>query len=74
MGTLSTETSYLYALPSFFEGMSHTLDIGNISVTFNESSTPEEADRKAIGNDWMAVGKDISISIYNYDKKNESSN
>lgn len=69
MGKVSMETSYLYANPSFVGGMAMTLDMGGTLMVFNESSTPMEADVKAMSNDWKAVGKDLASSIQEYGQK-----
>lgn len=69
MGKLSLETSYLYANPSFLGGMAQTLDLGGTLLVYNTSDTPAEADAKAIGNDWKAVGKDILYSMNQYEQE-----
>lgn len=66
MGEVSMETGYLYATPSFLGGMAKTLDLGGTLVIYNESKTPDEADTKAMWNDWKAVGKDLTYSIREY--------
>ncbi len=49
----------MFTRPSFLEGMARTLDIGNTMQEYNTSSSPEEADARAIGSDWEAVGSDL---------------
>jgi len=68
MGKLTTETSYLFATPSFFGGMASILDVGGTLVVYNESATPAEADTKATRNDWKAVGKDLMVSMQDYEQ------
>lgn len=58
-------TSVLFALPSFLRGVASILDLGSTLTVYNESSSPEEADAKAIRSDWLAVGDDI---LQAYDK------
>ena len=66
MGKLTTETSYLFATPSFLGGMATILDVGGTLVIYNESATPAEADTKAIRNDWKSVGKDLMVGMQEY--------
>lgn len=57
--TMNDFTSYLFARPSFFEGMGRILDLGNTMTEYNVSENPSEADRRAMLADWCAVGDDI---------------
>lgn len=52
-------TDFLFAQPSFMEGLARLLDVGGLYDSYNERPTPEEADCIAIYNDWKAVGDDI---------------
>ena len=56
-------SSFLFARPSFFEGMSRLLDFGNTLDEYNRSPTPEQADSIALGCDWRRVGLDIQEAI-----------
>jgi hypothetical protein len=60
----------LFANPSFISGFSSVLDIGNTLQEYNTSKTEAEADKKALQNDWRAVGEDIIFSILRYEKEN----
>ena len=53
----------LYGSPSFLEGFGRALDAGGVSVEFNSSWTPEQADRLALRSDWAAVGADLWASL-----------
>ena len=60
----------LFAEPSFVEGVGSVLDLGaTLHKEYNSSETEYEADRKAIQNDWRAVGGDIVFSILNHEQK-----
>ena len=60
----------LFAEPSFLEGVSSVLDIsGELHKTYNASQTGSEADRKALQNDWRAVGDDLKASISKYEQE-----
>jgi hypothetical protein len=56
-------TDYLYARPSFAEGIARLVDFSNILQEYNTSSSPGEADEKAIRADWLAVGYDMVEAI-----------
>lgn len=51
--------SFLFARPSFVEGIARIIDFGNTLTEYNVSPTPEEADYYAIRADWCAVGGEI---------------
>jgi hypothetical protein len=38
-------------------------------LAYNDSSTPEEADARAIMSDWMEVGQDLDTAVRNYGEK-----
>lgn len=61
-------TYYLYARPSFIEGMARVLDLGATLTDFNYSLTPEEADFAAIQSDWQTVGDDIRAALEQFAK------
>ena len=64
-------SDFLFAKPSFVEGIARIIDIGGTLQVDNQSATPEEADAQALSNDWKAVGNDIksAMDIHN---KNQS--
>lgn len=53
----------LFARPSFWEGVARVLDLGGTLNIYNESKTPEEADRTALQSDFAMVGKDINKAM-----------
>ena len=59
----------LFAEPSFLEGFARVLDIGGTMQEYNTSGTGEEADAKALRNDWLAVGDDLRFSIKNHERE-----
>ncbi|WP_395089874.1 hypothetical protein [Armatimonas sp.] len=63
-------TGFLWSTPSCIEGLSRILDIGNTFNAYNVSSTPEEADARAIQSDWQVVGTDITSAVRQYQKAN----
>lgn len=52
-------SDFLFARPSFLEGVARVLDIGATLQEYNAHATPQEADRAAIANDWRAIGADL---------------
>ena len=56
---ISDESSFLFARPSFMEGVARILDFGNTLSQYNGSVNPNEADARAINSDWKSVGNDI---------------
>ena len=52
-------TAILFARPSFIEGFSRALDLGDTLTEYNTSLSGEQADARAIAADWKAVGDDI---------------
>ncbi len=59
MGKYGEDTGFLFANPGFLHGFAAALDIGGTLVEYNISTTPQEADARAIASDWAITGKDI---------------
>ncbi|MFC1613489.1 hypothetical protein ACFL23_04110 [Patescibacteria group bacterium] len=66
---MSTKSTFLFARPSFIEGMARIMDLGSTLQVYNESKTAKEADLKALRKDWEAVGEDISCAVNQYEQK-----
>jgi hypothetical protein len=63
-GRLSaTYSTFLFATPTWSEGVGRLLDFGDTLTQYNESATPEQADYRAFEMDWRAVGGDILGAI-----------
>jgi hypothetical protein len=52
-------TDYLFSKSSFIDGLGSILDLSGSYYDFNYSNSWQEADSKAIKNDWGMVGNDI---------------
>ena len=52
-------TDFLFSSPSFIQGMGTVLNLAGHSYDFNYSNSPQEADFKAIRNDWGMIGQDF---------------
>lgn len=51
---------YLFAGPSFLSGIARVLDLGGSYDAYNFSSTPEEADKKEILDDWIRAYEELA--------------
>lgn len=60
---VSDLSSFLFARPSFVEGVARLLDFADTLDDYNYSPSPEAADFYAFANDWRAVGEDIRKAI-----------
>jgi hypothetical protein len=54
-------TTYLFAHPSFFEGMGRLLDFGNTLSEYNRVLSGEQADQFGLSADMLALGDDLSV-------------
>ena len=54
---------FLFAEPSFREGMARVLDLGGLLNEYNSSPTGRLADYFALRSDWLAVGRELSRAI-----------
>jgi len=57
---MSSFSTFLFANPSFVEGVARIVDFGNALNQYNACLTPEQADFFAILADWKAVGQDLN--------------
>lgn len=60
MGELST---FLFARPSFIEGMARVIDLGGTLQEYNVSASPEQADEIAQNMDVRAVNADFRAAL-----------
>lgn len=54
---------FLFAPPTFLEGMGRLVDFGDTLTEFNRSIDNAQADRLALWADWNAVGDDLGAVI-----------
>jgi len=64
---MSNESTYLFSRPSFLKGMGRVLDMGGTINIYNTSNSEVEADKKALKNDWYAIGNDFDIILKQYE-------
>ena len=68
---MGSYSDLLFARPSLIEGIGSTIDLFGTFQEYNQSQTPEEADAKALWNDFKAIGADIQNSYEIITKKNK---
>lgn len=56
-------SDFLFANPSFVSGVARVADLGGAFDAYNTTDTPEDADRRALQQDWIVVGEDLRRAI-----------
>ena len=56
-------TNFLFAEPSFLEGMARLMDMGNTLSVYNSSPSPQDADFWALYSDFAAIGEDMRTIV-----------
>jgi hypothetical protein len=64
---------FLFARPSFAEGVGRILDLGNTLSEYNSSLTPDQADTLARKADWQALRKD-ALHVFRHKGYNSETN
>lgn len=62
-------SNFLFADPSFLEGVGRLFDFGGTLQQYNVAPSPEEADERATFADWSAVGHQIRRATRKTTKK-----
>lgn len=57
------QSDYLFARPSFIEGIARLIDPTGSLNSYNRAPTPESADARALAEDWRAVGHDVRVAL-----------
>lgn len=67
------QSDFLFARPSFVEGIARVADFHGTLQRYNTSSDSDYADLRAIYADWEAVGKDMRkvVEEHQKDRSNE---
>lgn len=66
-------STFLFARPSFLEGIGRIFDLGNTLNEYNRSQTPQDADARALASDWRVVGEEIASAEANFNRQLYSS-
>ncbi len=64
---MKKRTDFLYARPSFLEGLARIMDLGNTLNEYNISPNGKEADYIALSNDWAMIGQDMYDAIAEFE-------
>ena len=56
-------SDFLFARPSFLEGLARVLDIRGTLQTYNQSESGEVADRTPFAMDMQAIGQDMRTAM-----------
>jgi hypothetical protein len=67
------QSDFLFARPSFVEGVGRILDLGGSLNAYNRSNTEAEADARAVLGDWSAVGHDVHVALEQLDPEPDAS-
>ena len=68
---MNPKTDFLITRPSVLRGISKIIDLsGASSHKYNNSKSSEEADYRALRNDWLMIGKDLGDSMHELKKEN----
>jgi hypothetical protein len=63
MGEEVSRSTFLFATPSWREGVGRLMDFGNALTEFNRTPSPEDADVRATTQDWLAVGDNLRRAL-----------
>ena len=63
-GDYSDMTDFLFAQPSFLEGIGRNMDLFGVLNHYNDASSEHDADKIALASDWMAVYNDLYKAFY----------
>ena len=61
--------NYLYARPSFLEGLARIMDFGNTLNEYNTFPRGEDSDCAALSTDWTMVGQDINRAMGQFERE-----
>jgi hypothetical protein len=56
-------STFLFATPSWTEGVGRLTDFGNHLNGYNVSASEDEADARALAMDWRSVGDDLQRAM-----------
>lgn len=65
-------TDFLYARPSFIEGLAGLIDFGGTLNVYNASVSEEQADAIALLCDWRMIGQDLTEASLTLEKEAEA--
>ena len=69
---VNRKTDFLVPASSFLVGVGSLLNFSGVYFDYNQSRTPDEADRRALSNDWAMVGHDIREAMTQFSENTET--
>ena len=57
------KSTFLFAMPSMVSGAARMFDFYGLYDRYNQSRNGDEADARAMFNDWSAVGDEINSAV-----------
>lgn len=60
----SVRSTFLFALPTWQEGVGRLVDFANSLTEYNATSAPQDPDARATAQDWLAVGDSIRSTLW----------
>lgn len=69
IGVSMTRAYFLFVRPSFLEGAARLFDFGNALTSYNYSRAERDADDRAMRQDWLAVGDDLTAAMRTLDRQ-----
>lgn len=64
-------TTFLFACPSFVEGVARALDFGSTLQEYNNALSGEQADALALQADLQAVADDMQTAVSSFEQDNQ---
>lgn len=68
---MGSRSDFLFARPSFTEGVARLFDFGNGLDEYNRSESETQADIRALRNDWYAIGDDLRAAMSKHAEEEE---
>lgn len=69
MGKLKFNSNFLFPKTDFVIGSGSVINVCGSYFKFNETKSPQEADRLALENDWGMVGEDLRTALEKQNNK-----
>lgn len=69
---MSLFSTFLFARPSFWEGIARAIDLGGTLTQYNRAIDGNQADYLAMKADWMAVGNDLRTAMRTFESEHPS--
>lgn len=60
----SVRSTFLFALPTWQEGVGRLVDFADALTEYNSTKEPENADARATAQDWLAVGDELRTAMW----------